>query len=116
MRPALGGVCTAPPLPSPETALGRKGLSPPAPRGPRKGFIRRPPSPLPMPAMIVASTCAACGEPRKFIEFKAEPCTPGSEGERRYGFRCLACKTIVEEIVATDGHRHFWSEGKHLEA
>ena len=69
-----------------------------------------------MPAMIVPSTCAACGKAGKFIEFKAEPCTPGAEGERRYGFRCLACKDIVPELVAQDGRKHYWSEGKHLEA
>lgn len=82
--------------------------------------------------MIVPSTCAACGKAGKFIEFKAEPCTPGAarsisegedergtfvrEGERRYGFRCLACKDIVPELVAQDGRKHYWSEGKHLEA
>lgn len=88
-----------------------------------------------MPAMIVPSTCAACGKAGKFIEFKAEPCTPGSaslpagndddktdrspsasEGERRYGFRCLACKAIVPELVAADGRKHFWTDGQHLEA
>lgn len=69
-----------------------------------------------MPAMIVPAPCAACGQARKFIEFKAEPCTPGAEGERRYGFRCLSCKSIVPELVANDGRRHFWTDGQHLEA
>lgn len=69
-----------------------------------------------MPAMIVPSTCAKCAAARKFIEFKAEPCTPGAEGERRYGFRCLVCKEIVPELVAQDGRKHYWIEGKHLEA
>jgi len=69
-----------------------------------------------MPKMIFPAPCSACGEPRKFIEFKAEPCTPGTEGERRYGFRCMVCKTIVPELVAADGLRHFWDDGKHLEA
>ena len=69
-----------------------------------------------VPAMVFPAACAACGgAPRKFIEFKAEPCTPGSEGERRYGFRCLVCKTIVPELTAADGHAHFWREGKHVE-
>jgi len=26
------------------------------------------------------------------------------------------CKTIVPEIVAQDGRRHFWTEGKHVDA
>lgn len=69
-----------------------------------------------MPAMIFPAPCATCAETRKFIEFKAEPCTPGSEGERRYGFRCMVCKTIVPELVAANGSKHYWSEGKHLEA
>lgn len=66
--------------------------------------------------MVFPATCPACGgATRKFIEFKAEPCTPGAEGERRYGFRCLGCKTIVDDVTASDGHRHFWAEGKHVE-
>lgn len=69
-----------------------------------------------MPAMIFPAPCPQCKDAKKFIEFKAEPCTPGAEGERRYGFRCMACKTILPELVAVDGVRHFWSEGKHLEA
>jgi len=69
-----------------------------------------------MPKMIFPATCAACSAQRKFIEFKAEPCTPGTEGERRYGFRCMVCKTIVPEVVADDGRKHFWTEGQHLEA
>ena len=70
-----------------------------------------------MPKMVFPAACAACGgEVRKFIEFKAEPCTPGAEGERRYGFRCMACKTIVEELVAQDGRKHYWTEGQHQEA
>jgi len=69
-----------------------------------------------MPAMVFPAACDACGETRKFIEFKAEPCSPGSEAQRRYGFRCMQCKTIVPELVAQDGRRHFWAEGTHLEA
>ena len=66
--------------------------------------------------MVFPAPCSACGDVKKHIEFKAEPCTPGSEGERRYGFRCLACKTILPELVAQDGRKHYWSEGQHLEA
>lgn len=70
-----------------------------------------------MPKMVFPATCAACGgEPRKFIEFKAEPCTPGAEGERRYGFRCMQCKTIIPEVVDADGARHTWVEGQHVAA
>lgn len=70
-----------------------------------------------MPKMVFPAPCASCGgEVRKMIEFKAEPCTPGAEGERRYGFRCLTCKTIVPEVVASDGARHTWKDGQHLEA
>ena len=71
-----------------------------------------------MPAMVFPAPCAACGgEVRKFIEFKAEPCTPGAEGERRYGFRCLTCKTIVDdELVDKDGVKHRWTEGRHVAA
>jgi len=68
-----------------------------------------------MPPMIFQATCEVCAGVRKFIEFKAEPCTPGAEGERRYGFRCLACKDIVEgELVDKDGVKHRWAEGKHV--
>ena len=66
--------------------------------------------------MVFPASCPQCGEVRKFIEFKAEPCTPGADGERRYGFRCMACKTILPELVAANGLRQFWIEGKHLEA
>ena len=70
-----------------------------------------------MPAMVFRAPCAACGgEVRKFIEFKAEPCTPGAEGERRYGFRCLTCKDIVPELRADDGNLHRWVDGRHVEA
>lgn len=69
-----------------------------------------------MPAMVFQAPCASCGETRKFIEFKAEPCGPMSEGEKRYGFRCLSCKTIVPELVDARGSRHAWSDGKHVEA
>lgn len=67
--------------------------------------------------MVFPAPCAACGgEVRKFIEFKAVPCTPGSDVESRYGFRCMACKTIVPEVVAADGARHSWVDGAHVEA
>lgn len=81
-------------------------------------LISQPSRGLLMPAMVFPAPCAACGgEVRKFIEFKAEPCTPGAMGERRYGFRCLTCKTIVDdELVDRNGVKHRWSEGKHVEA
>ena len=81
-------------------------------------FIFQPQSGPSMPAMVFPAPCAACGgEVRKFIEFKAEPCTPGAEGQRRYGFRCLTCKTIVDdELVDKDGVTHRWNEGKHVAA
>lgn len=66
--------------------------------------------------MVFPAPCARCGETRKFIEFKAEPCTPGAEGDRRYGFRCLACKSIVEDLVDAEGRRHSWEAGQHVEA
>jgi hypothetical protein len=66
--------------------------------------------------MVFQASCPACGATRKFIEFKAEPCTPGSEAERRYGFRCLACKTILPELVDLNGGRHLWTDGRHVEA
>jgi DNA-directed RNA polymerase subunit N (RpoN/RPB10) len=66
--------------------------------------------------MIFPARCEACGRDAKFIEFKAEPCTPGAEGERRYGFRCLSCKTIVPEIVDANGARQYWEAGRHVEA
>lgn len=66
--------------------------------------------------MVFPAPCAACGETRKFMEFKAEPCTPGAEGERRYGFRCMACKTIVEELTDEAGEKHSWVEGQHVAA
>lgn len=66
--------------------------------------------------MVFPAACATCGETRKFIEFKAEPCTPGSEAERRYGFRCMGCKTILEEITDQAGARHSWVGGKHVAA
>lgn len=69
-----------------------------------------------MPKMVFPAPCTACGEARKFIEFKAEPCTPGGDVEARYGFRCLTCKTIVEEVTAVDGARHAWKDGQHVEA
>lgn len=70
-----------------------------------------------MPAMIFPAPCPVCGGTRKFIEFRAEPCTPGSEAERRYGFRCLGCKTIFDnELVDQEGIRHVWTDGKHLTA
>lgn len=69
-----------------------------------------------MPKMVFQAECAACAQPRKFMEFKAEPCGPMSEGEKRYGFRCLSCKTIVPELVDLGGSKHVWADGQHLEA
>jgi rubredoxin len=70
-----------------------------------------------MPAMVFPASCPVCGGTRKFIEFKAEPCTPGAEGDRRYGFRCLACKTIFDdELRDQEGILHRWAEGKHVTA
>ena len=69
-----------------------------------------------MPPMVFQAPCAACGETRKHIEFKAEPCGPTSPYERRYGFRCLSCKTIVDELVDAHGARHAWVDGKHVDA
>ncbi|HVL48717.1 MAG TPA: hypothetical protein VM889_09185 [Candidatus Thermoplasmatota archaeon] len=68
-----------------------------------------------MPAMVFAARCPSCRADAKFIEFKAEPCTPGAEGERRYGFRCMACKAIVDEVVDAKGARQAWADGKHVE-
>jgi len=70
-----------------------------------------------MAKMVFSAACASCGgEVRKFIEFKAEPCSPDSLGERRYGFRCMTCKTIVDAVTAADGAHHRWADGSHLEA
>lgn len=69
-----------------------------------------------MPSMVFQAPCAPCGTTRKFIEFKAEPCGPMSPFERRYGFRCLTCKAIVDELTDAAGHKHAWVEGKHVEA
>lgn len=73
---------------------------------------------MPMPAMIFPAPCAHCGgEVRKFIEFKAVPCSAESHVEGRYGFRCLTCKSIVEsELVDRNGVKHRWVEGQHVEA
>jgi len=69
-----------------------------------------------MPSMIVQGQCAQCGQVRKFMEFKAEPCSPMSPFEKRHGFRCLTCKRIVDELVDERGGRHSWVEGQHVEA
>jgi hypothetical protein len=69
-----------------------------------------------MPSMVVQAQCPACGQVRKFMEFKAEPCGPQSPFERRYGFRCLSCKTLVNELVDVRGARHSFVEGTHVEA
>lgn len=69
-----------------------------------------------MPSMVFKAACEACGEERKFIEFKAEPCTPGGDVEARYGFRCLSCKQIVPELVDLEGAKHSWTEGQHVAA
>jgi hypothetical protein len=68
------------------------------------------------PKRVFVASCPTCGEARKFIEFKAEPCGPESPFERRYGFRCLACKTIVESLTDAGGERHAWVEGRHVTA
>lgn len=67
-----------------------------------------------MPPMVFQAACPTCAQVRKFIEFKAEPCTPGSEAERRYGFRCLSCKTILPDLVDANGAKHAWADGKHV--
>lgn len=70
-----------------------------------------------MPKMVFPAPCPDCGEERKFIEFKAVPCTPGPDSPpARYGFRCMACKTILEEVTASDGAKHAWNDGQHVEA
>ena len=70
-----------------------------------------------MPPMVFQATCPSCGEVRKFIEFKAEPCSDMSPFERRYGFRCLKCKTILPELVDAHGTKHSWTgTGQHLAA
>lgn len=66
--------------------------------------------------MIFAAPCPTCAETRKFMEFKAEPCGPFSKTQREYGFRCLTCKTLVNEVQDAAGKRHAWVEGKHVEA
>jgi rubredoxin len=67
--------------------------------------------------MVFPAPCPVCGGTRKFIEFKAEPCTPGGEAQKRYGFRCLACKTIFDdEMVDQEGVRHVWTDGRHVTA
>jgi hypothetical protein len=67
--------------------------------------------------MIVEAPCEACGETRKFMEFKAEPCGPHADArDRKYGFRCLKCKTLVEEITDVQGRVHAWKDGEHVEA
>lgn len=69
-----------------------------------------------MPKMVFPAPCSACGEERKFIEFKAVPCTPGGDVEARYGFRCMSCKTIVEEVTDSGGAQHSWKDGEHVAA
>jgi len=68
--------------------------------------------------MIFPARCPACGRDVKFMEFKIEPCTPGSPGavENVYGFRCMQCKTVQPEIADVTGRRHAWSVGKHVES
>lgn len=66
--------------------------------------------------MVFPAPCPACGARGKFIEFKVEACTPGSEVVSQYGFRCMACKGILPEVVDDAGARHAWVEGKHVEA
>ena len=70
-----------------------------------------------MPAMIFPARCPACDKDVKFIEFKAEPCTPGPDSPAaEYGFRCMACKARQPELVDATGKRHRWVAGKHVEA
>ena len=69
-----------------------------------------------MPRMVFPAPCPACAAPRKFIEFKVEGCSPGSEVEKQYGFRCMVCKRIVPDIVDDAGKKHTWVEGQHVEA
>lgn len=70
-----------------------------------------------VPPMIFKAPCAACGEERKFIEFKVEPCGPHSEAKKaEYGFRCLQCKTIVPALTDAAGRAHRWEQGRHVEA
>lgn len=69
-----------------------------------------------MPSMIFPAACPQCAQTRKFIEFKAEPCGPQSPFERRYGFRCMVCKTILPELVDERGAKHSWTDGQHVEA
>lgn len=70
-----------------------------------------------MPKMVFSAPCSSCGETRKFIEFKAEPCTPGPETPpARYGFRCMACRAIVERVTDAEGRAHAWEGGRHVEA
>lgn len=67
--------------------------------------------------MVFPARCPACGKDAKFIEFKAEPCTPGEGSPApEYAFRCLACKHRAPEIVDAAGRRHAWSAGRHVEA
>ena len=67
--------------------------------------------------MVFQAACPQCRQLRKFIEFKAEPCSDMSPFERRYGFRCLTCKAIVPELVDASGAKHAWSgDGKHVAA
>ncbi len=70
-----------------------------------------------MPKMIFVASCATCGADRKFMEFKAEPCGVHADTrDRMYGFRCLACKTIVPRLVDAEGREHAWEQGRHVEA
>lgn len=71
-----------------------------------------------MPPMIFPARCPACGKDVKFMEFKIEPCTPGSPGaeENVYGFRCMQCRTVQPEMRDAKGMLHAWTEGKHVEA
>lgn len=68
-----------------------------------------------MPKMVFPAACPACAEGRRFIEFKVEGCSPDSGVEKQYGFRCMACKTTVPEIVDAAGLRHTWVQGIHTE-
>ena len=70
-----------------------------------------------MPKMIFPAPCPTCGEERKFMEFKAEPCGPHADArDRQYGFRCLTCKTIIPSLKDSAGREHQWVGGEHVEA
>lgn len=64
------------------------------------------------------AACPRCGQRAAFMAVKIEKAVLTREqveaGERPgfKGFRCLACRKVVQELVDVEGWRHRWEQDK----